>query len=259
MSRGDVLLLILAITAFRGLLSGQSNTTQGVITGTVTCRQGVVLPLDAAIAVRLVDASILDGRAQVLSESILSAAAQKAPVPFKLSYDPAEIDPSHTYEVRATITANGTILFTSSMAYRVLTHGAPSKVAIMLQEAAAASAVAGPSVVPLEKTNWKLVQLGGQPVLGGTEAYIVLHKEQNSVSGSGGCKDIIGTYIVTQSALEFTLAETLALACPPEVIRQEQVFFKAMKATRAHRILGDTLELLLGNEVLATLRAQKKK
>ncbi len=270
MSRGTVLLFILAIMAFTGPLSGQANATQGVITGTVTYRQRVSLPLDAAIAVRLLDASLPEANAKVLSESIISAAGHEVPIPFELTYDPAEINPSHTYQVRATITANGTLLFTSTTVYRVLTHGAPSRVAIMLQEAGAAAAasphlgtvVAARPAITLQETTWKLITLGGQPILaeaGETEPQIVLHKNQNTLSGSGGCKEILGTYILAQNALQFTLTDTLVMACPPEVTRQEQLFFKTMKATREYRIVGDTLELLLGNEVLATLRAEKKK
>ncbi len=270
MSRAKMLGFTLAIIACTGFLSGQEITTQGMITGTVACKQRVVLPLDAAIAVRLEDVTIQDAPATVLSESILSAAGYEAPVPFELSYDPAAINPTHTYQVHATITANGTLLFTSSTAYRVLTHGAPSRVAIMLHEVGAAAAAlphlgtagATPSVITLQDTIWKLTRLGGQPVpdnAGRNEAWIVLHKEQNKLSGSFGCRHMLGTYTLGQGTLEFTLSGTVPLLCSPDVMRQEQVFFNAMKATRGYRIVGgDTLELLLGNEVLATFKAKKK-
>jgi putative lipoprotein len=258
MSRGIVLLFLFAIVDSAGVLSGQVNTTKGVITGTVAYRQRVALSLDAVIAVRLEDVSLRDSPAKVLSETIISAAGHQAPVPFELSYDTAEITPSHTYQVRATITANGTLLFTSSTAYRVLTHGAPSSVAIVLQEP---GAPAGPVVIPLQETTWKLIRLGRNPVLesaGGSEVQIVLHKKENKLSGSAGCKDIVGTYSLAQSALKFTLAETIAITCAPEVMQQQSAFLDAIEATRRYRILGDTLELLLGNEVLARFQAQKK-
>lgn len=269
MSRGSLLLLTLVIVAYSGFLSGQANGPQGVITGTVACKQRVVLPLDAAIAVRLEDASLQDSPAKVLSEVILSAAGHDRPVPFQLSYDPAAINPGHTYQIRANITANGTLLFTSSTAYRVLTRGASSTVAIMVQEVGSAASALPHlaeeriSAVTLQDTDWKLTRLGGQLALrntGGNEVHIMLHKEQNKLSGSGGCKNIVGTYALAQNRLEFSFSGTVALICPPEVIRQEEVFFNTLRATKQYRIVGEeTLELLLGNEVLATFQAKKKK
>lgn len=271
MSRGNRLRFTLVIVACTGFLSGQEITTRGVITGTVACRQRVVLPLDSAIAVRLEDVSLQHTPVKVLSESIFSAVGNGEPAPFELSYDRAEISPTHTYQVRASITSNGTLLFTSPTAYRVLTHGAPSRVAIVLQEVGAAAAAlphldvagSGASAVPLQDTDWKLTRLGGQPVVenaGGTEAWFVLHKEQNKLSGSFGCRNMLGTYALTPSQLEFTLSGTVPLLCPPDVMRQEQAFYNAMKATKRYRIVGgNTLELLLGNEVLATFQAKKKK
>jgi len=47
------------------------------------------------------------------------------PVPFQVSFDPAEIDPRYTYNVRATITHEGKLLYTSTYAYPVITRGAP--------------------------------------------------------------------------------------------------------------------------------------
>jgi putative lipoprotein len=268
MLRGSVLLFLLAGVAFRGLLSGQANATQNAVTGTVTYRQSVELPLDAAIAVRLEDVSPADSRARVLSESIISTAGHSVPIPFQLLYDPGEINPSHTYQVRATITANGTLLLTSSTAYRVLTQGAPSKVAIMLHETDATATlphsstrVAPRSMTALEETKWKLIRLGGDavvPATEGAEVQIVLHKGQNKLTGSGGCKQIEGTYVLAQSSLRFSLSDTLTMVCGPEVIRQEKVFFNALGAVRSYRIVADRLELLLGSEVLAVFRAEKK-
>ena len=261
MSSGVVRLFVIALTTLTGLLSGQVKI-QSVIRGTVTYGPHTAVPLDAAIAVRLEDASRQDAPAKVLSESIISPAGQETPIPFEVSYDPAEIDPSHTYQVRATLTANGTLLLTSTSAYRVLTHGAPSRAAIVLQKPGAIP-VAGRSGTPLQETNWRLTQLGGQPLVladeGGNDPEIVLHGNQNKVSGSGGCKSIVGTYVLSQNALKFTLADTTGFACSPRVIQQEKTFANALKATRSYRIHGDTLELLLESEVLATFQAQKKK
>ena len=269
MSRELAGCFLLSLLAFPVCLCGQTNTGQNAVTGTVAYRQQVELPLDAAIAVRLEDVSIPDPHAKVLSESIISATGHEAPITFQLVYDPTEIVPSHIYQVNVTVTANGTLLFTSSTPYRVLTHGAPSKVSIILNETSAAASLphtgtqtaAPPSAITLQDTKWKLYLLGGEPPVtfaGGPELQIVLHKEQNRVTGSSGCKEILGTYTATQSSLVFTLTNTLAMACPPDVIQQEQLILNAIKATRGYRIIGNQLDLLLGDEVLAAFRTEEK-
>ncbi len=267
MSREFARCFLLALLAFPVCLCAQTNTGQNAVTGTVAYHQRVELPLDAAIAVRLEDVSIPDPHARVLSESIISAAGHEAPITFQLVYDPTEILPSHTYQVNATVTANGTLLFTSSAPYRVLTHGAPSKVSVMLNETSAAASLphsggeAPQSAITLRDTKWKLYLLGGDtPIVtaGGPELQIVLHKEQNRVTGSAGCREILGTYTATQSSLAFTLTSTIAMVCPPEVIQQEKSILNAIKATRGYRIIGNQLDLLLGDEVLAAFRAEQK-
>jgi len=64
---------------------------------------------------------------------MMNAEGRQVPVPFTLTYDPAKIDPAHRYSVRATIrSADGMLMFSSTQAYPVLTHGAPSKVTLIL-------------------------------------------------------------------------------------------------------------------------------
>ena len=282
MHRRIVLFLPLAMIAFTGSLLGQANTSQGAIVGTVAYPQHATLPLDAVVAVRLEDMSLTDAQARLVSESVVSAAGHEEPFPFTLSYDPAAINPSHTYQVLATVTANGTLLFTSK-ARRVLTRGAPASVAILLQQIVVAAeplpsttthtvpsaALPAPpratpaplSVIPLQETRWKPIHLGGEPLVAspGTSApWIVLHKEQNKYTGWTGCGDMFGTYTLTQNALQFSRPEANGVVCTPEMTRQELAFAVALRATRGYRITGDTLELLLGDEVVGVFRALKK-
>jgi putative lipoprotein len=54
------------------------------------------------------------------------------PLPFELRYDPAKIDSTHTYAVRATITSAGRTIFTTDAAYHVITRGNPAQVELVL-------------------------------------------------------------------------------------------------------------------------------
>jgi putative lipoprotein len=103
------------------------------VTGSVAYRERIALPADAVVDVQLLDTSIADVAAQVIAEAMISAEGRQVPISFSLQYDPAKIDPSHRYSVRATIrSGDGMLMFSTTQAYPVLTHGAPSKVNLLL-------------------------------------------------------------------------------------------------------------------------------
>ena len=129
-----VWLPIIALIASTGASWAQVNAPQNTITGTVAYRERVALPPDAAIDVRLEDTSLQDAPAKLIGESVFAAAGQQVPISFQLSYNPADINPAHTYQLRANITVNGTKTFTSTAAYPVITRGAPMQANIMLQQ-----------------------------------------------------------------------------------------------------------------------------
>jgi uncharacterized lipoprotein YbaY len=65
-----------------------------------------------------------------VGQATIATRGAQAPIPFRIDYDPSTIDPSHRYVVRATITVDGKILFTSPTAYPVITRGAGNEAAI---------------------------------------------------------------------------------------------------------------------------------
>ena len=102
----------------------------GTVAGTVTYRQRIALPPDAVLDVRLQDTSRPDTAARTIAQATIPTAGAQVPIPFRIDYDPAAIDPSHSYSVRATITVSGKLLYTSTTMYPVLTRGAGSDVAM---------------------------------------------------------------------------------------------------------------------------------
>ncbi len=230
----------------------------GTITGTLAYRERVALPADAAIDVKLQDVSQQPAAAKTIGESIFAPNGQQVPIPFQLSYNPADVNPAHTYQVRANISINGKTMFASTTAYPVITKGAPSQVVMMLQQVQTPAAPAGRK---LTDTRWTLVELNGTaavPATNGTPAHLELYKN-SQLSGSTGCNSIAGSYIAADGGLQFTPGATTMMACPPPQTQQEQAFFTALKATTAYRIDGDRLELLNGQQVLAKFQANAKK
>ena len=260
MSRPIVSWLTFAFIALTASSWAQGNAPQAAITGTVAYRERVALPPDAAIDVRLEDTSLPGAPAKLIGESIFAAAGQQVPIPFQLSYNPADINPAHTYQLRANISSNGTMTFTSTTSYPVITRGAPMQANIMLQQVQAPTP-ATRSGRKLQGTYWRLVELNSKPAvpgMGQTQPYIELHKEQDRLEGSSGCNGVLGTYIVQQSALQITPEGTTMMMCPPALMEQEQGLINALKATANYKIEGDTLELSNGKEVVARFQGQAK-
>ncbi len=111
----------------------QAQETNAQVTGTVAYRERMALPPDAVIDVQLLDTSIADVAAQTVAGVLINAEGRQVPVPFTLTYDPAKIVPGNRYSVRATIrSGDGMLMFSSTQAYPVLTHGAPSKANLLL-------------------------------------------------------------------------------------------------------------------------------
>ena len=73
-----------------------------VLTGTVAYLQRIALPPDAVIDVQLQDVSLQDAPATVITSERYIAEGRQVPFPYELTYDPAAIDPKHTYAVAAT-------------------------------------------------------------------------------------------------------------------------------------------------------------
>ena len=260
MSSRNFVVAVMAITAFVGSSAAQGTPAQAVVTGTVAYRERMALPPDAAIDVRIEDVSLQDAPAKVVAENVFAAAGKQVPIPFQVPYNPADINPAHSYSVRATISTNGQVRFTTTTANPVITRGAPAQVTLMLQQAQAPTA---PSMPPtgakLQGTLWVLVEMNGKPAvvkMGEKPAYMKLHKNSGRLEASSGCNVFTGSYIVDQGSLRINPGETTAMTCPPELMQQQQTFVDTLKAVSSYRIALATLELLDGSKVVARFQAQ---
>jgi Type III secretion system lipoprotein chaperone (YscW) len=92
-----------------------------------------MLPSGARLEVRLLDISRADAAATVIAETIIENAGQP-PYAFTLAYEPAQIIERHLYAVRAILTHEGQLLFTTDQIYPVITNGAPKEVSLMLKQ-----------------------------------------------------------------------------------------------------------------------------
>lgn len=253
--------IFIVLAALNGLSWGQASdqattsmTSQPMISGTIASLQPMTLPSNAAIEVKVQDVT---GGAKTIAETVFASAGQQPPIPFQLSYNPGDINPAHTYQVLANINVDGKPMFITPTPLWVITKGAPSKVAILVQPAPAQQpAAAG---VKLRETKWVLAEVNGNPAFPGegVAAHLELHKK-GKVTGSTGCNNLVGSYIASEGALQFTPAATTRKMCTAQVMQQEQAMLAALKATTAYKIDGNTLELLNGSQSLAKFQAEGK-
>lgn len=110
-----------------------SGAAAHTVSGTVAYRERVAMPENANLSIQLQDTSRADAPAQVIAQQEITFAGRQVPVPFELAYEPAKIDPKHTYSVSARITVDGQLRFLNTSAHLVLTQGHPAKVNLMLQ------------------------------------------------------------------------------------------------------------------------------
>jgi uncharacterized lipoprotein YbaY len=101
------------------------------VTGTVAYRERIAMPVDAVVIVRLLDTSLMDAPAVEIGAHLIDQPGQ-VPVSYAIGYDPAEIIDTHTYAVRATISAGDDLLWTTDTAYPVITRGNPTTADLLL-------------------------------------------------------------------------------------------------------------------------------
>jgi len=114
---------------------------------------------------------------------------------------------------------------------------------------------------PIEGPQWRLVQLGDQPVAPGpdprSDAQIVFDGA-GRVSGSGGCNRMSGTYQRAGNSLRMGQLAATKMACADPVRNSnESGFFIALQTTASYRLQGPGRLSLLdaAGRTVATLEA----
>ena len=115
----------------------------------------------------------------------------------------------------------------------------------------AAGATAPTPAAPLRTTRWVLRQVAGQPVdsarTNGQQPFLRI-TAAGTADGQGGCNHFRGGLqpATNDGELQFMPLISTRMACP--ALATEQQFMRALDATRAYRISGDTLLLYAAAE-----------
>jgi len=112
------------------------------------------------------------------------------------------------------------------------------------------------------KISWRLVAVDGAAVPSATgrqQANIEFNPDKKRVTGYSGVNIFSGGYEATGSKLRMSKMASTRRAGPPELMKLEATYLKALSGTRSYRIDGDTLELLnVHGQVVARFEAQEK-
>lgn len=214
------------------------------ITGSASYRERMALPPDAVLEVQLEDVSRADAPAVEIGGTTVQPVGQ-VPIRFEIPYDPARLQSGHRYQVRASIKAGGSLLFVTDTAYPVLGADGVRHVDMLLKRAMPAEPS---SRATLENTYWKMVRLNGQPVTVAEhqrEPHLVLHPDRHSVSGSGGCNGMGGSYRLEGQRLTFSRMAGTLMACP-HGMDQEHRIHTMLPTVASWQIEGERLRLLDG-------------
>ena len=130
--RGSRVLLVAATALIAtGCASKQASPQFLEISGTVTVRERVTLLPDTRLRVTLNETTRADAPAQFIAETTVPDVT-RVPVPFRLQYDPAWVDPKLVYTLTARIERFNQLLFINDQQVRVLTGGASSRAEIVV-------------------------------------------------------------------------------------------------------------------------------
>ncbi|MET0773883.1 MAG: YbaY family lipoprotein [Pseudomonas mandelii] len=114
--------LLLGLAALLSACQNLQPAAKTSLDGEVFYLQRIALPPSATLSVSLQDVSLADAPAVILDEQKGPVKGQ-VPLPFHLSYDPAQVKPGHRYSVSARIEVDGKLIFITTEHHAVQLDG----------------------------------------------------------------------------------------------------------------------------------------
>ena len=123
--------LALVVAACSSVAGPEADSTSVEVTAAY--RERIMLPPGHVLTVKVEDVSLMDAPARVMAETTMPLEGRGPPYAVTLSVPNSQIDPRHTYAVRAEIRdPAGALRFTTDTRHSILTNGAGNKVDIMM-------------------------------------------------------------------------------------------------------------------------------
>jgi len=208
---------------------GTQTGSAAAVRGTAFYRERIALPPNAVFEATLEDIS----RAGAAAELVARVRNEQP-----------------GYAVRGRVLVGNNVWFYTDRNYPVITAGRGSDVQLLLRRAGTSIPTGrvppAPSTAALENTYWKLMSVGNTPVRVASqqrEPNFILHPENNTVTGSGGCNRLTGTYSLRSDRITFNRVASTMMACV-DGMDTEQAYLRALGSAYRWRINGQQLDLL---------------
>ncbi len=122
----------------------QLDARQKTLTGTITYRNRAELPRDAIATVELREVLRADLRPITIARQTITSAS-RVPIPFKIEYDPSEVNSNRTYILSATIEAGGRQIYATRRDIAVFGGKPTTKLQLVVESAASYPGGAAPN------------------------------------------------------------------------------------------------------------------
>lgn len=236
------------------LTEGTAMAQSSTIRGTATYRERLALKPGSVLEIELLDISRQDVPAQRLAAIRIKVSGQ-VPIPFTLGYDPAMIEPNHTYAVSAKLILNEKVIFRSDTVHPVLTRGAGDTVDVLMVKASRSDTPrptdlgapptqrSSSGATDLIGPTWVAEDIDGKGVVDNLQSTITFTTD-GTLHGSGGCNRFHGSYTVAGDKLDLGQLASTSRACLPAIDEQETRFHQALEKTRGYRLDRGLLHLV---------------
>lgn len=211
------------------------------IEGNVVYRERMMLPAGARVEVELVDVSLADAPATVIGRTEIKDATA-SPIPYRISYDPALIEPRHSYALQARILDGDTLMFINTTRHSVLGDGDEAGPVEIRVERVAAQPDGAAADSPVGR--WLAEDILGGGVIDNAQTTLEI-AEDGQVSGRGGCNSYGSTASIEGEKLTLSPVVATQMACPEALMNQEQKYFDALGRVAAFRLVPAEQKLLL--------------
>ncbi len=212
-----------------------------VITGEAYFRERMLVPAGSQLEVFLEDVSLAYTPTKLLGNTLIPNAGQP-PYHFEVRYQPNQIMPGHTFNLRARLTLGKQLLFTTVQAYPVLSTATGNNRLLLVR----AKHSPGPSLnqsASLAGSSWQLRQLDEQLVAQNKQTAQINFDANNYLNGSDGCNRMTGQYIQAGDNLSFSHLASTRMACLDNA-KLAEVFSNRLGKVSRFQILDGQLRLL---------------
>jgi len=191
-------------------VSTAAGAAERTVTGTATYRERIALPPSARFEAVILDVARADAPAAVLARTTIDNPGQP-PIRFAVTYDEAKLDPRARYVLRASVTVDGKLWFTTDTATPVVTGG-DARVDLLLRRVGGSKTRGEAAPGPV-----------GAGLLGGAFRYfadaatftLCRSGEELPVAQEGGYRELEAAYAAKRSAPAAPLYVTIEGAIEP--------------------------------------------